>query len=320
MHSLKPHTETLQTLRRLVIRKNMKKAIPTLNASLTNIHDVPALLHVISVLENSQLVDNQPALFLEYGQILGMQTSVQSDNLKQMLDKIQTLINTPEHPFSLKIIDDGMISHCEFLWLSSTDPIPSRGLSELLLAYGYSLGFAFVAAGTHNQLAIFLPYPEPEYAAQYPLYAPLRVTYNAPYFAIRIPSAQLSEPLPSNIISFGGKGTNLRSSHLVAQKAANLLRNSLHEPPTLTDLASQLSLTERTCKRRLQEAGTHYQQLLADIRLEQAHYWLNQHICNVSQAAERLGYSSVANFSKAFKKWSGYSPSHAKQGREPEPD
>ena len=76
-----------------------------------------------------------------------------------------------------------------------------------------------------------------------------------------------------------------------------------------------LGLTERTCKRRLQEAGTHYQQLLADLRLIQASFWLSRRMCNVSQAAERLGYSSVANFSKAFKKWSGYSPTHAKQGR-----
>jgi AraC-like DNA-binding protein len=136
---------------------------------------------------------------------------------------------------------------------------------------------------------------------------------------MRIPSAQLLAPLSTDVISFGPKEANLRSSQLIVQKAANILRNNLREPPALADLAAQLSLTERTCKRRLQEAGTHYQQLLADLRLEQAHYWLNQRICNVSQAAERLGYSSVANFSKAFKKWSGYSPTHAKQRREPEP-
>ncbi|CCU71210.1 MAG: AraC family transcriptional regulator [Thalassobium sp.] len=318
MHSLKPHTETLQTLRRLVIRKDMKKATPTLNCSVANIHDTPALLHVVSVLENSQLVDTYPTLFLEYGQILGMQATAQTDNLKQLLEKMQTLISTPERPFSLKILDDGMTSHCEFLWLSSSDPTPSQGLSELILAYGYTLGFAFIT-GIHEQISIFLPYPEPEYAAQYPLYAPLRVTYNAPYLAMRIPSAQLLAPLSTDVISFGPKEANLRSSQLIVQKAANILRNNLREPPALADLAAQLSLTERTCKRRLQEAGTHYQQLLADLRLEQAHYWLNQRICNVSQAAERLGYSSVANFSKAFKKWSGYSPTHAKQRREPEP-
>ena len=89
MHSLKPHTETLQTLRRLVIRKDMKKATPTLNCSVANIHDTPALLHVVSVLENSQLVDTYPTLFLEYGQILGMQATAQTDNLKQLLEKMQ---------------------------------------------------------------------------------------------------------------------------------------------------------------------------------------------------------------------------------------
>jgi AraC-like DNA-binding protein len=107
----------------------------------------------------------------------------------------------------------------------------------------------------------------------------------------------------------------LRPSHLIAQKASNILRSNLSNPPSLIELAERLSLSERTCKRRLQEAGTHYQQLLADLRLVQASFWLSRRMYNVSQVAERLGYSSVANFSKAFKKWSGFSPTHAKQGR-----
>ena len=93
------------------------------------------------------------------------------------------------------------------------------------------------------------------------------------------------------------------------------MRSNLSNPPSLIELAERLNLSERTCKRRLQEAGTHYQQLLADLRLVQASFWLSRRMYNVSQVAERLGYSSVANFSKAFKKWSGFSPTHAKQGR-----
>ncbi|MBU2038767.1 MAG: AraC family transcriptional regulator [Gammaproteobacteria bacterium] len=38
---------------------------------------------------------------------------------------------------------------------------------------------------------------------------------------------------------------------------------------------------------------------------------MQRRVYNVTQLSAELGYSSVANFSKAFKKWCGYSPSQA---------
>ncbi len=108
--------------------------------------------------------------------------------------------------------------------------------------------------------------------------------------------------------------TGTPQSQLITHKAANMFRASLNDAPPLEELAHKLGLSERTCKRRLQECGTHYQKLLGELRLIQASYWLQQHQHKVTDVAVLLGYSSVANFSKAFKKWCGYSPSQVRHG------
>ena len=111
-----------------------------------------------------------------------------------------------------------------------------------------------------------------------------------------------------------GREASSGQSQLITHKAANLLRNELSNTPPLEQLAGRLGLSERTCKRRLQDCGTHYQKLIGELRLIQASYWLQTRRFNVTAVAAELGYSSVANFSKAFKKWCGYSPSQVRHG------
>ncbi len=315
MYSLKPHAETMQTLRRLMPQKELRKSTPRLPTNSDTVTaGQPALIQVLRILEDSRLSEKLPELYLEYGQIMAIQNPpANTEGLTDLFNEMCRQISTPDHPFDLHILDDGQVSHCEFFWKNDPVRVPSQDLSEILLAYGFTVGHSLIQ-GLTDQISVFLPYPEPENREEYRKYAPMKLTFNAPYLAIRLPSEFLAQQLMIRPMNFHANGV-LRPAHLIAQKASNILRSDLSNPPTLGELSEMLNLTERTCKRRLQEAGTHYQQLLADLRLIQASFWLSRRMCNVSQAAERLGYSSVANFSKAFKKWSGYSPTHAKQGR-----
>lgn len=314
MYSLKPHAENLQTLRRLMPQKELRKSAPKLSATKDGpLSTTPALIQVLKTLSDSELHGKLPELYLEYGQIMALQNRSEATNLLELFQSMCLQVSTTERPFDLHILDDGQVSHCEFFWKKDPTRIPTQGLSELLLAYGFASGNNLMQ-GLTDQLSVFLPYSEPSYRGEYDKYAPIKLTFNAPYLAIRIPSEYLTQSLLIRPTNFHAAGV-LRPSHLIAQKASNIMRSNLSNPPSLIELAERLNLSERTCKRRLQEAGTHYQQLLADLRLVQASFWLSRRMYNVSQVAERLGYSSVANFSKAFKKWSGFSPTHAKQGR-----
>ena len=81
-------------------------------------------------------------------------------------------------------------------------------------------------------------------------------------------------------------------------------------PPKLARVASTLFVSERTLKRRLQEEDASFQNLVDQVRLERAQDLLGTTGMNLSQIADALGYADAANFTRAFKRWTGLSPSH----------
>ncbi|PSW18199.1 AraC family transcriptional regulator [Photobacterium sanctipauli] len=82
---------------------------------------------------------------------------------------------------------------------------------------------------------------------------------------------------------------------------------------TLNMVASQLSVTERTLRRRLSEEGTTYRELYADIRLTIAKQLLEASCLNVDTVSWRVGYAEPASFVRAFSKKFGCSPGSIKK-------
>ena len=74
------------------------------------------------------------------------------------------------------------------------------------------------------------------------------------------------------------------------------------------EIAGQLGLHERSLNRQLGERGTTFQKELNEIRYDIARQLLSGGTISLSKIATRLGYSDPAAFSRAFKKWSGMTP------------
>ncbi len=73
-------------------------------------------------------------------------------------------------------------------------------------------------------------------------------------------------------------------------------------------VAAELKLSERSLRRRLTEEGASFRDLLQEARKERAQTILSKPGMSLSVAAEQLGYSDTAAFSRAFKEWTGVSP------------
>jgi AraC-like DNA-binding protein len=73
-------------------------------------------------------------------------------------------------------------------------------------------------------------------------------------------------------------------------------------------VAAELKLSERSLRRRLMDEGTSFRLLLQEARQERARLILATADLPLSVAAEQLGYSDAATFSRAFKDWTGVSP------------
>ncbi|MGE8414469.1 MAG: AraC family transcriptional regulator [Pseudomonas sp.] len=101
------------------------------------------------------------------------------------------------------------------------------------------------------------------------------------------------------------------SAAQVRQQLGALAAGSL---PDLPGMARLNHTSVRTLKRRLQEEGTSYRQLLAEQRSARALELLANPGLSLSQIAERLGFSDLSSFSQSFKRWFAVAPSVYRQG------
>jgi AraC-like DNA-binding protein len=87
------------------------------------------------------------------------------------------------------------------------------------------------------------------------------------------------------------------------------------DPPgirTPSQIARNFGMSERTLKRKLAAQRTSYSELLERERHSRA-IDLLRGVVSVEEVAERLGYSDPANFTRAFRRWTGRSPRALRQ-------
>ena len=78
---------------------------------------------------------------------------------------------------------------------------------------------------------------------------------------------------------------------------------------SLDSVANTLCLSGRTLRRHLQGAQTSFQALRDQALQDQACEYLQNTQLPIADISERLGFSEIASFRQAFKRWTGQSPS-----------
>lgn len=73
--------------------------------------------------------------------------------------------------------------------------------------------------------------------------------------------------------------------------------------------AQLMNMTERTLLRRLKDEGTTFQEVLDKFREELAYDYLLRSDMTIQEVSALLGFSEASTFSRAFKRWTGHSPS-----------
>ncbi|MGC8119727.1 AraC family transcriptional regulator [Marinobacter sp. VGCF2001] len=160
--------------------------------------------------------------------------------------------------------------------------------------------------------------PEPNHFHRFRRSIGVPVNYDASENALLIPVQQLKLPVrfcnehlaDSSREQCESALRQLREDAGFACRVRRVIETSHPFPPKLARVASTLFVSERTLKRRLQEEQASFQSLVDQIRLERARELLAGSSMNLSQIADTLGYADAANFTRAFKRWTGLSPSH----------
>lgn len=99
----------------------------------------------------------------------------------------------------------------------------------------------------------------------------------------------------------------------LAERVREILALNVAETPTIAGVAKKLSLSERTLRRRLQEEGVSFRELLKTVRHDLAVHYLRDTDARIEQIAHRLGYRDTAGFRQAFKEREALSPRQWRQ-------
>lgn len=99
-------------------------------------------------------------------------------------------------------------------------------------------------------------------------------------------------------------------SHVIKNKIFELLPLGA---PSQTDIAEYLGMSLRNLQRKLHDQGTSYKEILESTRKKLAmDYILQQHL-SLSEIGYLVGFSSVGNFNRAFKRWTNQTPGDYRQ-------
>lgn len=165
-------------------------------------------------------------------------------------------------------------------------------------------------------------WPEPDYHAAYRERLPV-MRFDCGASRIRVPRALmqtpllLADPMTHEQALAQCQQEQARFADTVDDLAARVRAELVLVPgvgyPGLTALADKLHLSARTLNRRLQQLGLTYLELLDEARRCEAEHLLVTTDQEIRYIAELLGYTGAANFTRAFRKWTGMTPSQFRE-------
>ncbi len=196
---------------------------------------------------------------------------------------------------------------------TNRDPsVPRTLLIELLLLICHRF-YSWLLGQMIPLTQVCLNYPRPDHHAEYRLMFPCHCEFDTQHNALVFDASyldlsvvQTAKDLASYLEEVPLQWFKKQSYYgdWTAQVIA-LLENET----SIDDVAEQLNMTSRTLRRKLTEEGNSFQQLKDNLRRDQAINLFQQRNLTIAEIALKLGFTEAATFSRAFKQWTGVSPS-----------
>jgi AraC-like DNA-binding protein len=178
------------------------------------------------------------------------------------------------------------------------------------------------AAGLpHMALAVHVTHPAPPHAAEYDRIFKAPIVFDAPWNAVRLDEAVVAHRvgiLPRYVFGVLIEHAEallreLESAGTVRGRVESLLLPILHTGEAGADaIAAKLAVSRQTLYRSLKAEGVTFEQVLDELRCRMALHYLRGRKVSVHETAYLVGFADPTSFSRAFKRWTGKSPSEAR--------
>lgn len=190
--------------------------------------------------------------------------------------------------------------------------------AELFLCIGFRLT-SWLAGRLAVPRRVSFSYPPPAHAGEYPFLFPCEhvfqprganaVEFDQSWFrqaVLKHPREirDFIERTPEDLLAAVLTNDSYSNRVYVAINAAE--EDRLQQ---FNDIANELAMSEQTLRRKLRSEGSSFQNLKDTLRRDTALFHLRRDRHTITEISERLGFSTPSAFSRAFKKWTGLSPS-----------
>lgn len=109
--------------------------------------------------------------------------------------------------------------------------------------------------------------------------------------------------------------TRIERHNMEARVRTVLTQRLQHSEPTEEQVAEILNVSARTLQRKLGDSGTTFTRIVDETRHAQALALFSRPQMSVNEVTHLLGFSCSSSFTRAFRRWTGLSPSEWRAGR-----
>lgn len=212
---------------------------------------------------------------------------------------------------SFQLVVEGAIASLEIEEHVELGPTHDIGLFSLLV--GMRQIGALLLGRELEQVTTDLPIEKPAYFERFSKLLP-DVRFERPKLCVHFPAAALDLPLVAPdraALLLAREACERQLSELVFERQLPMRVRRLafadSGPRNIDGVARALHMSVRTLKRRLAAEGETFSALLERERHERSLAMLRTPL-TLDEIAQRLGYSSVPNFARAFRRWRGETP------------
>jgi AraC-like DNA-binding protein len=210
-------------------------------------------------------------------------------------------------------------------WMVDTrlNPNDAPEISEAALAQMATMGRLMLPGGKHFA-AVHFTHVAPLYRAEYERIFQVPVVFDSDRNGFLMPEGWEAEPIalqPHYALDILGAHAEellqrLDSDGSTAARVEALLAPMLAGGEAGAGaVAARLGISQQTLYRRLKAEGATFEGVRAALRRKLAVHYLHEEKLSAKEAGYRLGFSDPAAFSRAFKRWTGESPTAFRQSQ-----
>ena len=237
-----------------------------------------------------------------------------SSSLRTAMHRYQRYIRilTEGAELVLEECDEGLKLMLSYKAISQQQPTRTDSF------FSYTTEMCRANKGRHfNPVSLSLTHSAPACSSEFYAYFRCPVVFDADENSMTISNADADEQLTGSNPHLAQLNdqvmikylANLDKSDTVNRVKATILDQLPSGNINESSVAEALHLSSRTMQRQLQAEKTSFKSLLNEVRSELADKYIRDSQLSLTEISFLLGFAEMSSFSRAFKRWTGESPS-----------